>query len=180
MNQENENVSNMQSNVGPYTLYMKRPIQLIHEQIDITDESDKLYYHAEITPLSLSRETKLYNQKNDCVAVIIRSFFSLHYRHSVQMSDGMSFDLEREMFTLFNSNIRIPGLGWSLTGSLLDFSFTLSDRNGELIARIERKILSFNRRYVVEIYKQSQEARVIAVMVGLQDIARDMANSSGN
>lgn len=101
------------------TLFTSTKIITLHSDTTITDEDDEVVYTARTNFLSLHDCTYIYNNANEEVAYIYRKFFSLHERRFIEMNDGTRFELSNELFHLFKDITQVEGLGWTLSGNII-------------------------------------------------------------
>ena len=160
------------------TLYLSTKVLTLHADTDITDENDNLLYHARTKFFTLHDCTRIYDSNKKEIAYVWKKFFTLHERRIVKMSDGKEFQLSNELFHLIKDITDIEGLGWKLEGNLLQLNFTIKDNNGEIIAVIGQKYLSLHDKYSVDIYDESKEEYIVAILISLQHMIRERRTSS--
>lgn len=152
-------------------------LSLTHE-IDITDDIGNILYHSSSAFLSLRDKTDITNGSGEHVAHIERELFSLHERHHISMADGTSFDMSNQLFHLIKDITDIEGLGWTLKGNIIGLNFELYDENDNVVALISQKFISLHDKYCIDIYQADKEEIVIAILITLQHMMRDRANSA--
>ena len=162
------------------TLFTSTKIITLHSDTTITDEDDEVVYTARTNFLSLHDRTYIYNNTNEEVAYIYRKFFSLHERRFIEMNDGTRFELSNELFHLFKDITQVEGLGWTLSGNIMQLNFTITDCDGTLLAVIGQKYLSMHDKYSVDIYDTNKESYIVAILISLQHMLRDRNASRGH
>ena len=96
------------------------------------------------------------------------------------MADGTYFELSNELFHLVKDITNLEGLGWQLRGNIFGLNFELYDGNEQIIAVIGQKMLSIHDKYCMDIYQPEHEQKVVAILITLQHMIRDRANSSAS
>ncbi len=114
------------------------------------------------------------------MAHIERKLFTLHERHYVTMADGRAFELSNELWHIVKDVTNIEGLGWTLRGNIAGLNFQLYDSRGQIIAVISQKMFSMHDKYCMDIYQTEQEGIIVAILITLQHMMRDRANSSSS
>ena len=175
------NVNNVERFGEPArSLFTSTKVFTLHHHIDITDEHESILYQANSKFLSLHDKTDVTDAAGKQIAHIERKIFTLHQRHFVTMEDGTQFQLSNELWHLVKDITNIEGLGWQLRGNIVGLNFELYDENGAIIANIGQKLLSIHDKYCIDIYQPDKEAKAIAILVTLQHMMNDRANSAAS
>ena len=174
-----------ENNVSEYgephhSLFTSTKVLSLHHDIEITDNSGSVVYRARTKFPSLHDKTDITTASGEQVAHIESKLFSLHERHYVTMADGVSFELSNELMHLVKDITNIEGLGWQLRGNIVGLNFQLYDRDDSVIAVMSQKMLSLHDKYCVDIYRPEYEPAVVAILVALQHIMSDRADSSSS
>ncbi len=162
------------------SLFTTTKVFTLHHHIDITDDNDKVVYQANTKFPSLHDKTDIVDAMGEHVAHIERKFFTLHERHFVTMDDGRSFQLANELWHVVRDITNIEGLGWQLRGNIAALNFELWDEKNQIVALISQKLMSMHDKYCIDIYQPDQEQIIVAILVTLQHMMRDRANSSSS
>lgn len=160
-----------------YSLFTSTPVLSLTHEIDITDEQGNLKYHCQSKMFSLHDKTYLTDAAGKEVAYIHCKPLTLHERHYVDMADGLSFEISKELFHLVEDVINIEGLAWQMRGDILALDFQLFDQNGQIVATISQKMLSLHDKYCIDIYQPDYEKTAVAILVTLQHMIRDRENA---
>ena len=160
------------------SLFTTSKVFSLHHHIDITDDQQRVVYHAQSKAISLHDKTDIVDAEGQQVAHIERKFLTLHERHYVSMADGTQFELSNELFHLIKDVTNIEGLGWQLRGNIWALNFQLYDKDGSVIAVISQKMLSLHDRYCIDIYKPEYEQIAVAILITLQHMIADRENSA--
>ncbi len=178
---EQANVNNVERFGEPArSLFTSTKVFTLHHHIDITDGNENVVYRADSKFLSIRDKTDVTDAAGNQVAHIERKFFSLHRRHFVTMGDGQAFEIAGELWHLVKDIINIEGLGWQLRGNIAGLNFELYDAQGAVIAVISQKLMSLHDKYCIDIYQPEEEQKVVAILVTLQHMMCDRANSSSS
>ena len=176
---ETANVNNVDMFGEPSrSLFTTSKILTLHKQIDIIDSAENMVYQASTKFPSIHDKTDIVDARGNQVAHIERKLLSLHERHFVDMADGTQFEISNEIMHLVKDITNIVGLEWQLRGNILGLNFELYDENGEIIAVIAQKMLSFHDKYCIDIYKTEHEKKVVAILITLQHMIKDREASS--
>ena len=84
------------------------------------------------------------------------------------------------MFHLFKDITQVEGLGWTLSGNIMQLNFTITDCDGTLLAVIGQKYLSMHDKYSVDLYDTNKESYIVAILISLQHMLRDRNASRGH
>lgn len=176
---EAANVNNVERFGEPaYSLFTTSKVLTLHKHIDITDAQERVVYEANSKFLSLRDKTDVTDAQGNQVAHIERKVFTLHERHFVTMASGEQFQISNELLHIVKDITNIEGLGWQLRGNIAGLNFELYDRDESIIAVIGQKMFSIHDKYCIDIYRPELEPIVIAILVTLQHMMNDRANSA--
>ena len=176
---EDANVVNVERFGQPArSLFTSTKVFSMRHHIDIVDDNENIVYQANSKMISLHDKTDVTDAMGKQVAHIERKVFSIHERHFVTMADGTKFELSNEVMHLVKDVTNIVGLGWQLRGNIAGLNFELYDADGSVIAVIGQKMFSIHDKYCIDIYRPELEQRVIAILVTLQHMMNDRANSA--
>ena len=178
---ESANVNNVAHFGEPArSLFTTTKILSLHHHIDITDEHEEIVYRADSKVISIRDKTDIFDAAGRHVAHIENKLLTLRETHIVTMADGTRFDLSNEILHVVKDITNIVGLGWQLRGNILGLNFELYDKDGSVIAVIGQKAVSIHDKYCIDIYKTEHEQKVIAILVALQHMISDRANSQAS
>lgn len=154
-------------------LKMKAKLIGIHNKISITDEKENVVYQVHSEVFFLHNVTYLTDAEGEEIAAITRKPISMHDVHTIQLVDGTEIELRSELLHLVTDVLDIEALGWQLTGSLLQHDYQLKDDQGQLLAQTNRKWLSSDDTYELDIVDQERTDLIVAVLVALDKIMAD-------
>lgn len=176
---EPANVNNVEAFGQPaYSLYTSAKLLSLHKDINITDDAERVRYHASTKLFSILDKTDVYDASMRQVAHIEKKLFTFHERHFITMGNGQEFELSNELFHIVKDITNIEGLGWQLRGNILGLNYELYDYRGSIVAVIGQKLLSIQDKYCIDIYQPGKEDIVIAIVVALQHMIRDRENDA--
>lgn len=176
---EDANVNNVERFGQPVnSLFTTTKVFTLHHHIDITDANERVVYQSNSKVISLHDKTDITDADGNQVAHIERKVFTLHERHFITMADGTQFEMSNELFHLIKDITNIEGLGWQLRGNIAGLNFELYDAQGGIIAVIGQKMFSIHDKYCIDIYRPEYEKHVVAILITLQHMMKDRANSS--
>ena len=91
--------------------------------------------------------------------------------------EGQTVATIQERFSFFGTRLSIQGLGWTVDGISWLKGCSLYDADGEIIATIRSKIMTWSDTFEIEIYDETiHPVLVLAVVLGI-DTVRDSAES---
>ncbi len=173
------NVNNVERFGAPVrSLFTTSKVFTLHRKTDITDEGERVVYQSYTKFPSLHDKTDITDAQGRQVAHIERKFWTLHERHHVTMADGTRFELSNELWHLVRDITNIEGLGWQLRGNIAGLNFELYDGAGRIIAVIGQKLFSLHDKYCIDLYMPEYEGICVSILVALQHMMLDRANSS--
>ena len=162
------------------SLYTNASIFSIRKQIDIMDDNNNIVYQSLSQFFSIHDYTELTKVGKGVVANISRKVFSFHDTHFIEMADGQSFTISRELMHVVRDVINIEELGWSLNGHMMHMNYYINDKNGDVVAAVGQKFLSINDRFSIDIYKPQYEDEIVAIFVVLAHMLQDDRNKSSS
>ena len=157
------------------SLFTSTKVFSLHHRIQVTDAYETVLYRAESKVISLHDRTTVTRADGTEIAKIWRKVFSLHERHYVEMADGTNFELSNELWHLVKDITNIEGLGWQLTGNILQLNFEIRDAAGRVLATVGQKMFSIHDKYSVDIYAPEEEEKIVAILIALQHMISDRA-----
>ena len=162
------------------SLFTTAKVFTLRRKIDVTDDHEKVVYHAETKFPSIHDKTDITDAAGNLVAHIERKLLTFHERHYVTMGDGTRFELSNELWHVIRDITNIEGLGWQLRGNILALNFELYDAQERIIAVIGQKMFSLHDKYCIDIYQPEHEHATVAILITLQHMIRDRENSSSS
>lgn len=154
------------------TLFLETEILTIHQRSSITDINNSVRYNIETYFPSIHDHTYIYDAEGNLISEFSCALFSLHDRHTITMSNGISFDLTSELFHMFTTVMNIEELGWRMEGDFVNLNFSIKDSHDQLIAVICQKMFSMHDRYCIDIYNPDYVNETVTVVTVLQHILR--------
>ena len=171
---EQTNVNNAERFGEPVrSLFVSSKVFTLHKDTDITDERERVVYHARTKFPSLHDKTDITDAQGNQVSHIERKILTLHERHFVTMASGMRFELSNELWHIVRDVTNIEGLGWRLQGNIFGLNFELYDKAENVIAVISQKMLSLHDKYCMDIYQPEYEPIVVTILITLQHMIKD-------
>ena len=162
------------------SLFTSTKVLSLRKKITITDAEENVVYRAQSKFLSLRDKTDVFDHAENLVAHIERKVFTIRQRHYINMADGTSFQISKELLHLVKDITNIEGLDWQLRGNIIGLNFELYDQNDQVIAVIAQKAFSVHDKYCIDIYRPECEKTVVAILVTLQHMIKDQGSSSSS
>lgn len=160
--------------------------QRFHERGTAADERNRMDYGEPVKSLYTSKplitlhdHTVVKDAEGKEVADISRKIFSLHEVRNVQMADGTAFTLSNELLHIIKDVTNIEGLGWQLSGNILQMNFVIRDEKGKVLAVIGQKALSLHDKYSIDLYDIEHMEIIVAIVIALEHMITDR-ETAGN
>lgn len=160
------------------SLYTSSKIFTLHNQIDITDESEAPVYQARSKVFSLHDRTQITTADGRLVAKMHSKLLSLHERHYIEMADGKNFTIATELWHIAKDIIHIEELGWTINGHVLQMNYYISDEKGDVIGVVGEKVVSLHDKFCIDIYQPEYEEEIVAILITLIHMLQDRRRSS--
>ena len=116
------------------------------------------------------------NTTRDEVAVITKKVFSLLPKFFVEMNGREILTITKE-FSFFKARYSIDAAGIEVRGNWWDMNFEVL-QHGEVIGQVSKEWLSWGDSYKVQILNEEMEAIVISLVVAIDCVKADQANSA--
>ncbi len=151
-------------------LYIKQKVFKITDHYQVYNENQEPLYQVDQEFKLIGNKVHVSDYSGRELFVVNREVFTLLPRFNVEFSDGKSATIDSH-FTLFKRKIDINCDGHSLqaNGNFWDYSFEISE-NGEVVATIEKTILSWSDTYQISVFKPELEQLVLASVIAIDNI----------
>ncbi|OBA33263.1 LURP-one-related/scramblase family protein [Gordonia sp. 852002-51296_SCH5728562-b] len=157
-------------------LYIKQKVFSVGEQFTVFGESEQPRYYVQGSFMRVPKHFTVTDGSGAPIAEITKTVFSFLPRFTVEMQ-GVEVATIRKEFSFFKPKYFIEGAALDVSGDWWDMTFDVS-RNGERVASIRRKLLSWGDTYEVDIFDDALEAMIISLVVAIDRVRADASSSS--
>lgn len=162
-------------------LFVKQKVMSLRGRFTVKDEMDRDKYFVEGSFMSIPKTFTITDDAGRDVGVITKKPVSFLPKFFAQVRDREEVTIQQRM-TFLKAKYDISGENLSVEGDLLDKNFQVL-RDGEKVARITEKWLSWGSAYEIDILEESLEELVVCFVIALdyvQESQQAAASSGGN
>ncbi len=144
-------------------LYIKQKVFSLKGRFDVFDSDSDVKYTAEGKFFSFMRKLNVYDRNNSEVIHIQQKLSAIRYKYALDIKGVASAEIIRKI-TLFKPEYIVPDWNMEIKGDFIAHNYQVF-RNGEEIARMEKKLFSFGDAYRISIYNPQDELAVLAIIL---------------
>lgn len=159
--------------------HVKQKFKLGGESFTIKDDSGRLAYQVKGSFLKIPKTFEVFDSKGNTVSRLVKPLLTFLPRFNVEMADGQTFTIQKKI-TFFRDRYTIQGLGLEVVGSIWDLSFRLVDQDGDMVAKIDKKIFNLTSTYDVDVRKKEYADLIISLVVAIDYVEMLEGASKGN
>lgn len=148
--------------------YLKQKVFSFTERFSIFDEQGNPKYWAEGELFSLVKRLHVTDESGEEVITVEQEWLSFMPRYKVYYK-GTHFATIRGLFRL-KPTYEIDGPGWVVEGNFFGLEYTIY-HGSTTIATIHKQWMSWGDSYEIEIFDDSDELPVLAVVLGIDAAA---------
>lgn len=157
-------------------LYIKQKVMSLSGKFIVKDAQENDVYYVEGSFMQVPKTYTIMNTTRDEVAVITKKVFSLLPKFFVEMNGREILTITKE-FSFFKARYSIDAAGIEVRGNWWDMNFEVL-QHGEVIGQVSKEWLSWGDSYKVQILNEEMEAIVISLVVAIDCVKADQANSA--
>ena len=162
-------------------LYIKQKVFAIGDKFSVTDAEGRVRYTVEGELLSLGKRLHIFDDAHRELALVKQKLMTLLPRFLVLVNGQETAQITRKM-TMFRSKYIVEGLGWEVTGEVLQHDYSIRD-GGRTIASIHKRWMSWGDSYEMDIAEDADEITALAVVLAIDavlDAEQAAASASSN
>lgn len=144
----------------------------------IFDEEENVVFTVE-RKFALGRELTIYDAEHVPVGRISQRLWSFLPRFDLYVGDEMVGTITKEM-TLFKQAYNIDFNGWEIRADWPALNYDIHDADGNEIATVSTKFFQLVDTYVLDINDPKNALYVLMVVVAIDAVQSDNANSAAN
>lgn len=154
------------------------------EQYKVSDEAGYPVYEAEGSLLQVPKRFTIRDIGGTKLATLKRQPISIFPKFNLEI-DGQHIITIQKEFSILKPKYRIEGMGVQVKGDIWNMSFDII-KDGNLIAKVDKKWISIRDVYAIEIYEERFEFTALCVVLAIDYVkrlaarARRRRNSSGS
>lgn len=155
-------------------LYIKQKAFSIGDKFFVYDENGIERYLVEEELLFFGKKLCIYTPDGEELANVEKtSFFS---RYAVLKGDEQVAEIVKE-FTFFTpACYTVNGPDWTVEGEFFCHDYTVSDREGDIVASVSKEWFTFGDAYEIDIREDADELTALAVVLVI-DICIDASRN---
>lgn len=158
--------------------YIKQKVFTFKDKFKITDESQNVLYEIKGKLLSIRNKLDLYDKDGNVLYKSRKKLFRLMPKYIIYDLEGKEVARVVRKFSIRpNFNLTIFGKEQVLDGSLFAHSFSILD-NGEMIASISKKIISWGDTYEIEVYEDENVELYLFVVIIMDQVVHERKRKS--
>ena len=149
-------------------LYIKQRLFTWGDKFDVKDEEGASKYYIEGEVFSLPHRIHIYNEAHEQVAMVARKLLNLTPAFQVY-KDGVQTDTIQKYIKL-RPEYRLINKGWDIKGDFFAHDYMVTNRNGDLIARVHKVWMSWGDSFEIEFSDPSNEVDIITIVLAIDAV----------
>lgn len=151
-------------------LYIKQKIFKIVDKYYVKDEDGNDVYYVKQDFTLIGNRVHMYDMEGNRLFTIEKEIRAFLPRYTIQTPEGESITIQNK-FKLFKMDFDIKSSRYNLdvSGNFLDKDFDIYE-NGNIIANIDRKLFAIGDTFEIEVYDESKEIIIVALMIAIDNI----------
>lgn len=154
------------------TLYYINQNFSFFDRFTIKDENQEDAFFAEEKALSFAKRIHLKAMDGEEILKIEEEIFSFLSHYNFYIADEKIAELKKE-WSFFKPKYTMAFPDWTIEGNIWEHHYEIKEGE-EVIARIDRKLLSFMDAYEIEIFKEDYDELVLGIVIAIDaDLAKE-------
>jgi uncharacterized protein YxjI len=146
------------------------------QNYDVTDENQKPRYRVKTDFWALTHKIHVYDEKGVEVAYIHEHLWSFLRKYDVYIQ-GQLKGVIKEKFSWFHPSYEIDFMQAKLTGDIFEWNYQVV-KGDEILATMNRKILSWANVYYLEVPDAANELPILALSLAVDAAHHDDEDAS--
>lgn len=158
-------------------LYIKQSVFTLKDKFAVKNEAGLDVFYVEGSFMRIPKMFKVYDNRQNKVAVIERQMFRLMGHYDIKTSD-QHLTLSRE-FTLFKPSYRIEGLNWRLSGNFLARNYSVLTGNRPIM-HLSKHWFTWGDSYELNIESSDDALLALCIAICIDYEMQSSANSANS
>ena len=135
------------------------------DSYDIYDASGATVYTVK-GQLAWGHCLKIFDANGQEVGMVKEKVLTLLPKFELYENDDYIGSIQKE-FTLFTPRYDIDFNGWHVEGSIMEWDYSITDEDGNLVATVDKEILHMTDTYVLDIEKPEDALHVLMFVLAI-------------
>lgn len=121
------------------------------DSYDIFDENGNVLFEVK-GQLAWGHCLKIFDPAGQELGMVKQKLLSLMPRFDLYQGERMIGSVRKEL-TLLRPRYRMEGLGWQVTGSFMEWDYTITDEGGGTVAVISKELFNWTDTYAIDVLR---------------------------
>lgn len=121
------------------------------DSYDIFDENGNVIFEVK-GQLAWGHCLKIFDPAGRELGMVKQKLLSLMPRFDLYQGENMIGSVRKEL-TLLRPRYRMEGLGWQVTGSFMEWDYTITDEGGGIVAVISKELFNWTDTYSIDVLR---------------------------
>ena len=157
-------------------LYIKQKVFSVGEKFTVMNENQEPYYYVRGSFLKIPKVFTIIDTTGEEIGKVTKKVFALLPKFYVEISGKEQIMIEKRL-SVFRAKYDIHAEGLEIDGDWWDLNFGVY-KNGQQVADINKKLIAWGDTYEVTILDESLEELIICLVVAIDCVKADEADSS--
>lgn len=135
------------------------------DSYDIYDEAGNTVYTVK-GQLSWGHKLKVMDARGNEVALLQEKLLSWLPRFEMYVMGELVGTIRKE-WTLFKPRFHVDYNGWEMQGNFWEWDYDIHDRQGGLVATVNKEILNWTDTYVIDVVEPAEALNVLMLVLAI-------------
>lgn len=141
------------------------------DRFTIKDENQQDVFYAEGELLTIGKRITLRTMDGEDLLLIKEKVFRWLSQYDFYVGDHLIGEVKREL-SLFKPRYTMVTPAWTIQGDIWSYNYEIKE-GGQLIATINKKLLSFMDAYEIKVYEEEYVELVLGIVIAIDaDLAK--------
>ena len=160
-------------------LYMKQKVFSMRDNFDIYDSNQESIFTVESKLISLGRKSTIFDANtHEELAQVKQRLLQLTTTMDVFVEDKLVTTIKKKLLSFLKPKYEIENLDWTIEGDFWGYNYNIIDNNGNSIASIRKKVLSWSDTFEFDINEENADIIIVMAVIIAIDTAMDADESS--
>lgn len=148
-------------------LLIKQRVFSWTDTYDVCDRSGLPKYYVKSEAFSIGHRIHIYLTENGREVGMIRERAFAFLEKADITVYGCELGCITKKITFFIPKYTIDYKGWQITGDIMGWDYSITDRNGENAASISRELLRWGDTYVLDVRRDDDELEALLTVIAI-------------